>query len=195
MFVRVKSTKNSPRKSVQIIHSQRVGSKVKQRIVKHIGVAHDDKELEELKSLAHSIKVKLELDEQLPLYTQEEIEKLKKYDKKPLKSSSNKRESIQSSNNKESNRNREDYNVNLLDIIEEDRIIKGIHDIYGKLYDELGFNKILKNPARNIASNKALKEIVLARIANPDSKMGSVANLEENFGLNEKNGGLNHNFL
>ena len=82
MFIRVKSTPNSPRKSVQIVHSHRIDGKVKQRIVKHVGVAQDDEQLEELKSLANSIKVKLELDEQLPLYTVDEIKQLKKYEKK-----------------------------------------------------------------------------------------------------------------
>jgi len=50
MFVRVKSTPKSPRKSVQIVESYRVEGKVRQRIVKHIGVAQDDSELEKLKS-------------------------------------------------------------------------------------------------------------------------------------------------
>ena len=49
MFVRVKKTPNSPRCSVQIVESSRVMGKVKQTIVKHIGVAKDDDELEELK--------------------------------------------------------------------------------------------------------------------------------------------------
>ncbi len=74
MFVRVKSTPNSPRKSVQIVHSQRVGSKVKQKIIKHVGVAFDDKEIEELKAMANSIKAQLEAAEQLPLYTPQELE-------------------------------------------------------------------------------------------------------------------------
>ena len=78
MFVRVKSTPKSPRKSVQIVESYRIGGKVRQKIVKHIGVAKDDKELEELKSLANSIKIKLELDGQLPLYTPKEIEEREK---------------------------------------------------------------------------------------------------------------------
>ena len=180
MFVRVKSTPKSPRKSVQIVQSTRVNGKVKQTIVKHIGVAANDEELEELKSLANSIKIKLELDTQLPLYTAAEIEKLEKYNKKPSK---NKNSLVKAINQQDLNINREDYDVNLLDIIEEDRVIKGIHDIYGKLYDELEFDKILYNPARQVASNKILKEIVLARVANPDSKRGSVLNLEENFGV------------
>ena len=74
MFIRVKSTPNSPRKSVQIVHSQRVGSKVKQKIIKHVGVALDEKELQELKSLAVSLKAELESKNQLPLYSPQEIE-------------------------------------------------------------------------------------------------------------------------
>ena len=180
MFVRLKKTPNSPKTSVQIVESKRIGGKVRQRIVKHIGAALNDEELEELKALANSIKIKLELDEQLPLYTPEEIEKLEKYSKKPK---SNKDSLSKEKAQVNSNINRDDYAVNLLDIIEEDRVIKGIHDIYGKLYDELGFNKILFNPARNVASNRILKEIVMARVANPDSKRASVINLEENFGV------------
>ena len=180
MFVRVKTTPKSSKKSVQIVESKRFGGKVRQRIVKHIGVAFDDEELEELKSLAHSIKVKLELSEQLPVYSPEDIEKLEKYERKPK---NNKEKLKKAINTQDNNINRADYEVNLLDILEEDRVIKGIHDIYGKLYDELGFNKVLANPARNVSSRNALKEIVLARVANPDSKRGSVINLEENFGV------------
>ncbi|WP_176236482.1 hypothetical protein [Candidatus Hakubella thermalkaliphila] len=54
MFVRVKVTPNSPRKSVQIVASLRVGDKVRQKIVRYIGVAQNDEELEELKLLAES---------------------------------------------------------------------------------------------------------------------------------------------
>ena len=41
MFVRVKDTPNSPRKSVQIVHSYRVGGTVKQKIVRYVGIAPD----------------------------------------------------------------------------------------------------------------------------------------------------------
>ena len=187
MFIRVKTTPNSPRKSVQIVESRRINGKVRQKIIKHIGIALDDEQLEELKSLANSIKIKLELDSQLPLYTPEEVEKLEKYNRKTSRSKSNDKDAANLSQAVKQTGvnipNREDYAVNLLDMLEEDRVIKGIHDIYGKLYNELGFNHIITNPARNVASNRALKEIVLARVANPDSKRGSVLNLEENFGV------------
>jgi transposase len=171
MFVRVKSTPNSPRKSVQIVHSERINGKVKQKIIKHIGIAYDENELEELKLYANRLKIELELKSQLPLYSVEEIETLEKKAKESKKE-------------QEVKDNREDYEVNLLDLIEEDRVIKGIHDIYGKLYSELGFDKVIANPTRNVSASKALKEIVMARIANPDSKMGSVEMLEEKFGVN-----------
>lgn len=174
MFIRVKSTPNSPRKSVQIVHSQRVGSKVKQKIIKHVGVAFDDKELEELKLLANSLKAQLESKNQLPLYSPQEIEDMAKQTaKKKDKDLSDKLQD-----------NREDYDVNLLDLLEEDRVIKGIHDIYGKLYDDMNFKSVLPNPSRHVAASKALKEMVLARVANPDSKRGSVDTLASKFGVN-----------
>lgn len=53
MFVRVKTTPNSPRRSVQIVAGERVNGKVKQRIIRHVGVAMDDDELIRLQDLAH----------------------------------------------------------------------------------------------------------------------------------------------
>ena len=45
MFIRIKSTPNSPRKSVQIVASVRDGNKVRQKIMRHAGVAQNDAEL------------------------------------------------------------------------------------------------------------------------------------------------------
>lgn len=45
MFVRIKSTPNSPRKSVQIVESVRDDDKVCQKIVRHIGIAMTEEEL------------------------------------------------------------------------------------------------------------------------------------------------------
>lgn len=171
MFIRVKSTPKSPRKSIQLVESKRIDGKVKQRIVKHVGVAANDEELEELKLLANKFKIELESQGQLPLYTPQELEKLE------LKKQT-KKETID-----ELVINRDDYYVNLLDLIEEDRITKGIHDIYGKLYDQLNFKNIIPNYSRNSVSCKALKEIVLARVANPDSKRASVDKLASSFGV------------
>lgn len=168
MYVRVKTNPRSPRKSVQIVEAKRINGKVKQRVVKHIGIASDDNELEELKMLANSIKIKLEANGMLPLYEVKDLEV-----NNPIKK--NKPEKYL-----DNTLNKSDYDVNLLDLVEEDRITKGIHDVYGKLYDDMGFKTIVA-PSKS-ALSKTLKEIVLARVANPDSKKASVDMLASKFG-------------
>lgn len=162
MFVRVKTTPNSPRKSVQLVESVRDGAKVKQKIVRHIGIAMDDDELRRLKDLAEVVKAKMQNQHQANLFAPEEaakqvIEAKTKDDDKPL-------------------------NVNLKQLREEQRVIQGIHEVYGEVYRQLGFDSLLP-ASRYRASNEALFHSVLARIANPDSKRGSVRLLEEDFGV------------
>ncbi len=163
MFVRVKTTPNSPRKSVQIVESVRKAATVHQKIVRHIGIAFDEQELIQLKNLAESIKIKLEADNQQLLFSPENLAHLRPNAKKV--------------------ETEEDYKVNLKDIKEEQRVVGGIHDVYGSLFDELGYQSIIRNPARNESSVKILRDIVMARIANPLSKRGSVDLLEEDFGV------------
>lgn len=168
MFVRIKSkSKDKYNKSVQLVESSRVNGKVVQTIVKHIGVAYNDEQLDELRLLAKSIQITLENVDKESLFQAEElIEDLTlegKYD-----------QSIYSD---------EDYNVDIRNLEEESRTITSIHDIYGKLYDELKVGSIIANPARNVSVAKIFKEMVISRIANPDSKRGSVAALEEKYGV------------
>ncbi len=166
MYVRVKSTPNSPRKSVQIVKSVRNEEKVSQKIVRYVGIAMDDYELEQLKQLGETIKIKLEAEDQGLLFSPEDIAK---------KTIESKKENQEITD--------EDYQVNIKNIKEEARVVIGIHDIYGKLFEELGYDKILKDPARNKASVRYFKDIVMARIANPTSKRDSVMVLDEDFGI------------
>lgn len=50
MFVRVKTTPNSPRRSIQICENYRVKDKIKQRIVHYVGIAADDAEEKKLRA-------------------------------------------------------------------------------------------------------------------------------------------------
>jgi len=164
MYVRVKTTPNSPRKSVQIVESTRLGDKVSQKIVRYVGIAFDNNELEQLKSLAESIKTKLEADGQQALFGPEKLARFKR--------------------KKESTKEKaSDYEVNLKNIVEEQRVVAGIHAVYGSLFDQLGYNTIIANPARHKSGVNLYRDIVLARIANPQSKMASVDMLEEDFGI------------
>ena len=76
-----------------------------------------------------------------------------------------------------------DYQVDIRELDEESRTISGIHDIYGSLFDELGLGKVIASPRRNQQAVRILRDIVLARVACPDSKRASVQNLEQNFGV------------
>lgn len=159
MFIRVKTTPNSPRKSIQIVESVRDGNKVKQRIVRYVGVAMDDQELEKLKDLAELIKRKIEDEKHPTLFTPEKLAKL----------------AIERRKQKE-----KDLFVNLRELKEEQRAITGIHDIYGKIYREI-FSSVLGNNLKK--PEEILHHIVMARIANPSSKRSSVLNLEHDFGI------------
>ena len=162
MFVRVKTSPNSAGRSVQIVQSVRKADRVSQKIVRHVGMAYDDDELEKLKLLAESIKLKLEAGGQQFLFKPEEIIKLsdsgKKYEDK-------------------------DYIVNVKDLKEEQRLTSGIHEVYGKLFDDIGYDKVIRRSSRNKAAVNIFKNIVLARVANPVSKMATVDMLEEDFGV------------
>jgi transposase len=162
MYVRVKSSPNSAGRSVQIVQSVRKAEKVSQKIVRHVGMAYDDDELEKLKLLAESIKIKFEAGGQQFLFKPEEIVKLagskKDYPEK-------------------------DYIVNVVNLKEEQRLARGIHEAYGKLFDDLGYKKVIEKPSRNKSKVDIFKNIVLARIANPVSKMATVDMAEEDFGV------------
>lgn len=161
MFVRVKSTPNSPRKSVQIVESVRDGDKVKQRIVRYVGIAMDEQELKKMMELAEHIKSKIEHEHTPTLFGPETMAE----------------QAIKAKTQKV---NEDSLTVNLKNLKEEQRSVIGIHEVYGKIYRELGFENIFNNISK---SSKILKHIVMARIANPSSKRASVMQLERDFGI------------
>lgn len=167
MFVRVKTTPNSPRKAVQICESQRAGEKVRQTIVRHIGIATDDQELAALLELAEVIRIKLETERSstLPLFAPEELAKM--VTKPVVKRGPKKKPPLAI----------EEVRLNNLE--EETRVIEGICEVFGPLYQELGFAKILSNKSQR----DILSATVLARVADPQSKHRTAALLEEDFAI------------
>ncbi|MCY4305319.1 MAG: hypothetical protein OXC62_11190 [Aestuariivita sp.] len=73
MFIRVKSTPNSPRTSVQIVQSVRVNGKIRQRILRYVGVAHDDQEKQAPWKIAEHIKAKMFHEPQPSLFPPEYV--------------------------------------------------------------------------------------------------------------------------
>lgn len=164
MYIRIKKTPNSPRKSVQIVESVRDGNKVRQKIIRYVGIAMDDEELKRLIDLAEHIKEKLASEgPQLSLFSVEDVAEAaikgrKKENNKPL-------------------------HVNLKELEEEQRVVIGIHEAYGKIYEELGFQHVFSYPSRQKYNANLLEQMVMARIANPQSKRASVKMLERDFGI------------
>jgi len=156
MFVRVKKISGTTKAKVQLVQNFRRGGKVVQKVIRHIGTAHNEVELNKLKELAEIVKQQ-EIERRTPrLFSVDELEKLKIKDDQPI-------------------------NVNLRQLKEEKRLITGIHKIYGKLYDQVGFDKVL---SRLRISKKIIKDLVLARIALPKSKRATVEFLSRDFGIN-----------
>ncbi len=166
MFVRIKTTPNSPRKSVQIVASLRKGDKVTQKIVRYVGIAMDDAELVQLTQLAEVIKAKME-DEATPsLFSADQLSKLNK-------------NAQETERLKVLNEEGKHFQVDLRDLEEEDRVVEGIHEVYGALYEQLGLSEVFE--VRTKRSAELFREIVLARVARPLSKLGTVNYLERQF--------------
>jgi len=167
MFVRRKTSKNSPKIAIQLVENIRDGKKIKQKIIRHFGTALNEDEAIVLTKLALVYKAQLqEQSEQLSLFektTYDTIEKL-----------------VKSSQAKQPER----LDVNLKNIIEEKRIITGIHQVFGKIFDKIGFNEVLKTPSNKKASVRLLKNVVLGRIAEPSSKRSTARLLSEEYDVN-----------
>ena len=110
MFIRIKTSPNSPKKAVQIVKSVRNGKKVSQKIVMHVGSALDENELNQLQELAEYIKSKREVESTPNLFSPE----------------TNCEMAIKTRKAKEEKA----LNVNLKDLREESRVVVGIHEEY-----------------------------------------------------------------
>lgn len=165
MFVRIKASKNSPRKTVQICESYRIGKSVRQKILRHVGVASDTTHLQELKKLAQYLVEQMKKERldpslfDLPQFSGASVPPIEKINPPVI------------------NNTTPAIPVDLAKLKEEKRFVEGFHDIFGRLFSELGFHQFLsKRPS------KTLLNILIARIANPSSKRCSQEFLDVEFG-------------
>lgn len=160
MFVRIKPKPNG-KKSIQIVESYRRADKVSQKIVRHVGQAATDREVEEMTRLAQSIITEMKEEKQptLPFLD-------------PLKVLKAKCRSKEVSDT-----------VKIGNLREEQRIIDGIGDVFGKLYKDLKMDTLISGTYKDAKWNDILESCVLARIANPVSKRRSASLLEEDYGI------------
>ncbi len=171
MFVRIKKSNNRKNTAIQLVEGIRdpITNKVKQTVVRHIGSASDEAEIAKLIELGEFIKAEIEASMQ------------------PNFLSSDTLATIATDSKKISQIEEQDYKIDdIRKLQQESRTILGIHEVYGKIYDNLGFNKILYNPARQLHAQNIIRNITLARIANPQSKRESVNFLASDYGIDLK---------
>lgn len=161
MFVRIKSTPNSPRRSVQVVESYRQGSQVKQRIVRYMGIALDDDEESKLRAMA---------EEFIARETAARLNRTSLFDTPPLRRPGRPpRQTLGSVAAADQ--------VQLSDLVEESRRVEGPHEVLGHLFDYLHFDQVL--PGKGAAM---LRDLVIARVMAPDSKRASAEKLELHYG-------------
>ncbi len=161
MFVRSKTRANG-KISVQIVESYRIGAKVHQKIFRHIGQAETDWEVSELKALAESIIKASSANRQpsLPLFDPESMEHR-------LSGSVSNRPGT----------------VDLGNLCEQQRIVEGIAQVFGRLYKELMLEDLITGTKKDLAWNRIFRSCVLARLANPASKRRTASILEADYGI------------
>ena len=160
MFVRLHDRKNG-KVTISIVESVRESGKVRQKTLRNVATVPPE-DVERFRELAEHIRAEMESSVQPSLFpapTLAEMVISSRYrsigDDSPLP-------------------------VNMRKLREESRIVTGIHDVYGRLYDEIGFGKIFKGCP---VSASVMKDIVMARLAKACSKRSSTELLERDFGI------------
>lgn len=160
MFVRYKNIGNGKTK-VQIVENVREGKKVRQKVLRHIITAKEGDDFEKIRAIAEYACVDLQQAKNPGLFSTVELADM------VLESRRQSQPDIRP------------LPVNLKNLREDRRIITGIHDVYGTLFERVGFGQVLK---RSKVSRQVFKDIVMARLAKPVSKRSSCEMLEKHFG-------------
>ena len=153
MFIRKKVSKRNPNTYIQLVESFRTNGKVNQRVVKHIGTAFNTSQQEQLICLAEALKSLYSQgvsERDIDIHLQQELSK------------------IQGSKS------------DILNCVEIKRRVVGIHDIYGKIFEAIGFHELISGKNNY---NEILRDLVMAKIAAPSSKRKAVETLAERFNI------------
>ncbi len=176
MFVRTKTSPNSPRKTVQIVESKRVDGKIRQRIVQHVGVAANEEELHILMNLGK------QLVEELEKAKEENSSQLKLFNDEDLLNDGKEIEQKKEQNNPGNSFEQElseDCNISIVRMLNEGTVIDGPMEVVEVLFSQLGLNRIFVDATRYYGKITLLKQALAATLATPSSKRGMVRWLSE----------------
>jgi len=163
MFVRTKFDKDRNRTRIQIVQSVREGRKIKQKIVRHVGAARSDSDIEALKQLARTFMEELRQahSPQQELFTPGQYAELIQATRTTARPTR--------------------LGVDLGECQEDARVALGVRDVFGQICTTFGWDQLLG--ARRRSSNRIVQELVMARIAQPRSKRGTVLDLAQDAGV------------
>ena len=162
MFLRVKTDPESGYKSVQLVESVRTGKTFSQRVVRRIGVARSEAELDKLMELGEIVKAEALRERAASLLTPEDFAEI----------------AIKALRKGET----EGPPIMIEQLSEERQVVTGIHEACGAVYRQLGFDGLLPTE-RKPAEQDALRHTVMARIANPYRKRDTIRQLESDLGV------------
>jgi transposase len=143
------------------VESVRESKRVRQKVLRHIITAKEGDDFEKIREIAEYACVEMQQRNQSSLFQTAELAAMVLESRRKLQSDTS------------------PLPVNLKNLREEHRIITGIHDVYGTLFDRACFGQALKGCK---VSRQVFKDIVMARLANPVSKRSSCEMLEKRFG-------------
>ena len=141
----------------------RTGKKVRQKILRHVGVAHNDGEIEVIKRSARQLMEKLRADRTplKELFSPTEYADLEEVVRKAPRL--------------------ENLDVDPGDCREETRLSLGLRDVMGTVYDQLGWSSL--PGARRKSANRIVRELVMARLSQLESKRATVEALANQAGI------------
>ena len=160
MFVRTKK-KDENKWQVMIVESRREGDSVVQKTVRNIGVAHGTDELRRFREIGEAAIVAI-LNERRPL--------LAFADPGEVYRPARRREPA-------------DDKALVKNVLEEARFIEGPEDIFGQVFDDIGLKDAFDGEFATPSEwSQTFKDVVLARISDPLSKLATSHHLEQNLG-------------
>jgi len=167
MYIRTKSSKLSPRKTVQIVESF-INDKgqPRQRIVQHMGVAFDEIQLQQLWTMAEKLIPELE--------ERSKEEKLFKDGQLPL---------FEFSSGSYEQEIPDDRIARINKLLKHEDILEGPFEVWGEVFDKIGIEDILGLSDRGRGSTHALKLCLTAKLSDGGSKRRSAAWLSDRLGL------------
>lgn len=151
MFIRTKSSQSGTSHRIQIVESVKEGKRTRQAIIKHIGFAHSEEEANALRKIA-IVEMEKIREERAGGLLFDAAENLL--------------------DREETFANKDKFNVR--DLTMEKVTVEGPEVVYGRIFDDLGFSKLLDEPATEV-----LRTVISQRTEDPESKLALSERISE----------------